>query len=239
MRGNHAAVADLPERLRRAPLKIRRRSALRVPCFLPPFVLSPLTVRAFNGCFYRKQREGRAIVDYERYFYPLNALLEWNRIYGRRGFLQYQALLPPDTSRAGLVTLLGRLAAAKAASFLAVLKSMGPGSGGLLSFPCPGHTLTLDIPYTGPQVIDLLHELDRIVLEHRGRVYLAKDACMTGASFRAMYPDLDRFLAIKHRLDPDHLLSSSQSRRLGITPAAPRESPSANLPAPMPGGAAP
>jgi FAD/FMN-containing dehydrogenase len=217
LRGNHTPAADLPARWRDAPLTLRPRRQSRVPFFFPGFVLGPWSVRAFNEVFYRKHHNGRSFIDYDRYFYPLDAVLEWNKIYGRRGFLQYQAVLPPATSRKGLIALLERLAAAKAASFLAVLKSMGAGSGGLLSFPMPGHTLTLDIPYTGPALLDLVRDLDRIVLENQGRLYLAKDACLTPATFRAMYPTMDKFLEVKGKVDPKTLFASTQSRRLGLT----------------------
>jgi decaprenylphospho-beta-D-ribofuranose 2-oxidase len=113
-----------------------------------------------------------------------------------------------------------KLSAAGAASFLAVLKTMGPSGEGILSFPMPGLTLALDVPNNGAQTVDLLRQLDQIVLRFGGRVYLAKDACTTDESFRAMYPSLPRFNEIKARLDPQNRFSSSLSRRLGIGPTA-------------------
>jgi decaprenylphospho-beta-D-ribofuranose 2-oxidase len=186
MRGEHLSLAELTDWRKDRPLQPASKSYKSVPFFFPGFVLNPLTVKAFNKLFYSRHHDQRMVIDYDQYFYPLDSILHWNRIYGRRGFLQYQAVLPPEHSRAGLVQLLERLAAAQAASFLAVLKSMGAAGPGLLSFPVAGHTLTLDIPYTGPKVIELLGDLDRIVLDHGGRVYLAKDACMKPEIFVAM-----------------------------------------------------
>ena len=143
-------------------------------------------------------------------------MLHWNRIYGKRGFFQYQAVFPPADNSKCLRQLLEKLSASGRASFLAVLKPMGKSSGGLLSFPREGQTLALDIPNAGKNTVAFMQQLDEIVLNHGGRVYLAKDACMTRQSFHAMYPDLEKFNQIKATLDPDKRFSSSQSRRLGI-----------------------
>src|SRR5262249_38644400 len=163
---------------------------------------------------------GRQIVDYDTFFYPLDHVLGWNRIYGRRGFVQYQALFPPATSRQGLIRLLETISASRKASFLAVLKSTGPANKGLLSFPRPGHTLALDLPNTGEDLRLLLRQLDDLVLAHGGRLYLAKDALVAPEVFQAMYPALGRFRQVKARFDPNHRFVSSQARRLGIVEAS-------------------
>ena len=150
-----------------------------------------------------------------RFFYPLDGVAHWNRLYGRRGFAQYQIVLPLDEARRGLVTLLERLSRSRRPSFLAVLKRFGPEGPGLLSFPRAGYTLALDLPVRDG-LVAFLRELDRVVLARGGRVYLAKDATTTPEAVRAMYPRLDEFLAIKARLDPRGVLSSSLARRLGL-----------------------
>ena len=134
--------------------------------------------------------------------------------------LQYQVAIPPQSTREALVALLEDLSRSNNASFLAVLKTFGSASGGLLSFPQPGHTLALDLPNTGEPVREALHRLDEIVLRHGGRVYLAKDCCLQPETFRAMYPQLERFREIKAKIDPEQRFSSSQARRLGIVDPA-------------------
>ncbi|HWE01567.1 MAG TPA: FAD-binding oxidoreductase [Tepidisphaeraceae bacterium] len=216
IRGNHAKAADLPPDLRDHPLTATRRRKRSVPFNFPGFALLPFTVRLFNDHFYATHEDGRKTVDYDEFFYPLDSVLHWNRIYGRRGFFQYQAVFPAAAGSRCLHELLEKLSGSSRASFLCVLKTMGKGSGGILSFPREGQTLALDIPNRGGHTVEFLRELDQIVLKHGGRVYLAKDAVMTRQSFAAMYPDLPRFNQIKATLDPERRFSSSQSRRLGI-----------------------
>jgi decaprenylphospho-beta-D-ribofuranose 2-oxidase len=216
IRGNHAAARDLPPTLREKPLHLRGKHKKSVPINFPGFALSPFSVKLFNSYFYGKHENGPHVVDYDAFFYPLDSVLHWNRIYGKRGFFQYQAVFAPGDGSRCLRELLEKLSASRRASFLAVLKTMGKGSGGLLSFPMPGQTLALDLPNTGPDTVAFLQDLDRVVLQHGGRVYLAKDACMTRESFHAMYPNLPQFNAVKAKLDPRNRFSSSQSRRLGI-----------------------
>jgi FAD/FMN-containing dehydrogenase len=177
--------------------------------------LNGWSVRAFNARFYGKYDDGRRVVSREEYFYPLDSIRHWNRMYGKRGFIQYQCVLPPETSRTGLVELLGKLSGSRRASFLAVLKTFGPQGEGLLSFPRAGHTLALDLP-AAAGIVEFAGELDQVVLKHGGRVYLAKDACLTRDSFEQMYPNLARFKEVRSRLDSDGRFASSLARRLGI-----------------------
>jgi len=216
MHGDHATVDDLPASLRDRPLHLPRKRNKNVPCFAPNGLLNPLVVRLFNALYYRRHREETRLVDLDSFFYPLDAVLHWNRLYGRRGFYQYQAVLPLQSSREGLRAVLRTLAASRRASFLAVLKTFGQGDDSLLGFARPGHTLALDIANTGENTRKLLHELDRMVIDHGGRVYLAKDACLTAESFEAMYDNADRFRAIKKRVDPENRFASSLARRLGL-----------------------
>lgn len=215
MRGNHAAAADLPARVRNplAPLTGPRGNLF---IDFPSGALNKLTVKIFNSVFYAAHRTApRQLVNFEKFFYPLDAINQWNRMYGKRGFVQYQIALPQASGRAGLRTILDRLARSGRASFLAVLKRFGDAGPGLLSFPVRGYTLALDIP-AAPGIVPFLHELDRMTLDHGGRIYLAKDALLRAEDFAAMYPKLETFRAIQRKLDPQRLLSSSMARRLGM-----------------------
>lgn len=191
----------------------RRKS---VP-FDPPFnVLGRWTVAAFNRLFYATHRDKQVVVDYEKFFYPLDAIAHWNRLYGKRGFVQYQVLIPPEQARAGLTRILETVTASGIGSFLTVLKKCGQPGPGLLSFMKPGYTLAMDLPNTGEKLRELAAKLDQITLDHAGRLYLAKDSLMHRDTFAAMYPNLERFRQIKRQYDPHNRFSSSQARRLGI-----------------------
>ena len=187
--GEHAAVTDLKDSA--APLVAKPRRRRTVPFDLPALALNGFSVRAFNALYYRLPRSAQNIVDYDPFFYPLDALHDWNRIYGKRGFLQYQCVLPLVASRAGMAELLTAIGASGQGSFLAVLKLLGPAAGPL-SFPMEGYTLALDFPVRDG-VFDLLDRLDAITQAHGGRVYLAKDARAQPGAIIAGYPRLAEF----------------------------------------------
>jgi len=214
MRGEHAAAAELPDSRRATPFAVPAKGEKRVPLDLPACALNRWSVRAFNGVYYRRAGTGVALVDYDRFFYPLDAILDWNRLYGRQGLVQYQCVIPKDRSRAGLTALLERIARAGAGSFLSVLKLLGPGRG-MLSFPLEGYTLALDFPASSAS-LDLLRELDAIVAAHGGRVYLAKDARLEAEALRHFYPGLEAFLSARKAADPAGRFASLQSRRLAL-----------------------
>ncbi len=218
MRANPAKRSDLPSNSG-DPLRLRRRSGHSLPFDFPPGFLNSFTVGAFNNLFYRLHRtiSGR-LADIDSFFYPLDSIRNWNRMYGRRGFVQYQLVFPLETSRTGLAEVLERVSASGRGSFLGVLKRFGSANAGLLSFPFPGYTLALDLPVSDG-LVPFLSGLDEVVLRHGGRLYLAKDAVTAADSFAAMYPRLDEFRAVKARLDPKNRLSSSQARRVGIVPS--------------------
>jgi FAD/FMN-containing dehydrogenase len=197
------------------PFRVPHRRMRRVPFDFPSASLNRWSVRAFNELIWRRGRIGTAIVDYDPYFYPLDVVAEWNRIYGRPGFVQYQCVVPLASSEAALEALLSRIAASGGGSFLAVLKRLGPEGEGLLSFPMEGYTLALDFP-ASTKYFNLLLELDRIVEDHGGRLYLAKDARMSAAMLRRSYPRLDRFLEIRRAVDPNGRFSSLLSERLAL-----------------------
>ncbi|WP_028919456.1 FAD-binding oxidoreductase [Pseudoxanthomonas suwonensis] len=191
----------------------RVRDKRRVMPLTPPFSLvNRLSLRAFNTLYYWRQpaRRRRLIAHYKPYFYPLDGIEHWNRMYGRRGFMQHQCVLPPEHARDGVAALLQEIARSGHGSFLAVLKEFGPAlSTGMLSFPRPGTTLALDFPNTGPEVLRLLDRLDAVVMEAGGAIYPAKDARMSPQVFRRGYPRLDEF---SRHIDP--AFSSGLWRRL-------------------------
>ena len=198
------------------PIELPRKRGKKVPFHFPNIALNSLSVRAFNEAYYRGHPSGYSREDVETYFYPLDSVQHWNRIYGRRGFVQYQPVFPEADGAAGVRAVIERLSAERCSSFLAVLKHMGGHEVGPLGFSMKGLTLAVDLPRV-PGIEGLLEELDRLVLDHGGRVYLAKDGSMSAETFKQMYPRLDEFKQVKCRLDPDGKLSSDQSRRLGIT----------------------
>jgi FAD/FMN-containing dehydrogenase len=215
MHGDHATAAEA-RAARRATFAPLRASRLAVPVDVPGLLLNPLSMRLFNAVYYAAHGDAAGrLVDGDRFFYPLDGVAQWNRLYGRHGFTQYQVALPPEEGERGLIELLTRLSDSGRPSFLAVLKRLGPQGPGLLSFPREGYTLALDLPVR-PGLAEFLSELDRLVLARGGRVYLAKDATAGADTVRAMYPRLDEFRAIKQRLDPRGVLSSSLARRVGL-----------------------
>jgi len=221
-RGDHARLEDLPARLRANPDKARAfvpRTLLRVPVTPPSGLLNPLTVGAFNEFWFRKapKRQLGKAHHMTGFFHPLDGVGSWNRLYGSRGFLQYQFVVGDEQGET-VRHVIERLTVLKLASFLAVLKRFGPGDPGPLSFPMPGWTLALDLP-VGHQGLDrLLDDLDALVLEAGGRVYLAKDSRVAPDTLEAMYPRLPEWRAVRARVDPDGVLRSDLGRRLGLSP---------------------
>ncbi|WP_434618163.1 FAD-binding protein [Azospirillum sp. B2RO_4] len=215
MTGEHATRDDLPAALRQAPLARSVRRLPAVPAGCPSWLLNRTSVGIFNEAYYRLGRPGRRLSGLDAFFYPLDAVPAWNRLYGRRGLLQYQCVLPRAAAAAGLRRLLMETAKSGLASFLAMLKPLGEQDRGLLSFPLDGYTLALDFPAVEP-VFALLHRLDAIVDGHGGRLYLAKDARMDAGMLRRGYPAVDRFLEIRAAYGTSGRFQSLQSRRLGL-----------------------
>jgi FAD/FMN-containing dehydrogenase len=216
MLGDHVPAHELPTSLRSDPFNTPARKTLRVPLDAPAGLLNRVTVKTFNALYYRQQthREGERLVDWDSYFYPLDALLDWNRVYGRRGFAQFQCALPLAGAMSGLRELLEAISLAGQGSFLAVLKRLGAGASGGFSFPLEGYTLALDMPIS-PAALSLLERLDAIVLAHDGRFYLAKDARMSSQTLRAADARVPEFQSVRSTLGA-HVFQSSQSRRLAL-----------------------
>jgi FAD/FMN-containing dehydrogenase len=196
--GEHARAGDLPRSKRLEPLGLKKDPWLSVPFFLPSGVLNRFSVKTFNELYFRRMPsdEVRSIVHFDPFFYPLDSIGNWNRIYGRRGFVQYQFVLPKAVSYDGLIKVIDRVAKSGSGSFLAVLKLFGKANpDSVMSFPIEGYTLALDFPVNEP-VLKLLDELDEIVGDLGGRVYLAKDARMSAEFFHRSYKEVvppDRF----------------------------------------------
>lgn len=207
-RGIYSAGSHAPTH---AELPCFKESGRQIP-FSPPFSLvNAVTLRAFNAAYYRKPiQPGPKLVHYVPYFYPLDGVSDWNRIYGRKGFFQYQCVLPPEAMQAGIAELLQRIGRSRQGSFLAVLKTFGhKPSIGMLSFPRPGATLALDFPNHGAVTHRLFRDLDEVVRAAGGALYPAKDARMPPDMFHSGYPAWKAFTDF---IDP--AFSSSFWRRV-------------------------
>lgn len=206
IRGNHAGHRVVASR---AEPKQREFS---LPFDMPSFVLNRLSIKTFNMLYYHKQREKvrRQLTHYSSFFFPLDALSNWNRMYGRRGFFQYQSVLPLEIAQDKIRSQFEIIAESGQGSFLSVLKDFGSvPSPGMMSFPQPGLTLALDFPNRGKRTLSLFDRLDGIVREHGGRLYPAKDARMSAESFGQFFPQCEEFSQF---IDPR--ISSSFWRRV-------------------------
>jgi FAD/FMN-containing dehydrogenase len=187
--GNHAREAGAP---------VRRRRPINLFLEPPISMVNALSLRAFNLLYYNRPTPAAGPVDYEPFFYPLDSILNWNRMYGPRGFYQFQCVVPTAVGEAVIRELLVQTARFRQGSFLAVLKQFGHViSPGLLSFPRPGPTLALDFPNRGGRTRELLARLESIVMEAGGALYPAKDACMSADTFRRSYPEWESLEAMR------------------------------------------
>jgi len=214
--GEHATKEELSEKQGRAPLTLPPKMKLTVPFNLPSFVLNNFTVKAFNALYYGKnyKKVMDGVVPYEPFFYPLDAIHHWNRGYGKDGFVQYQFVLPID-KKEGLAAILRAISDKGWGSFLAVLKVFGK-QDDLISFPMEGYTLALDFPVR-KGLFAFLDELDALVLQYGGRLYLTKDARMQQEVFWKSYPNAERFAGLVKTFDPAGKFRSIQSDRLRLT----------------------
>ncbi len=214
--GEHAREKELDVLSRYEPFRTPARRKLTTPFDAPAWALNQWSVRAFNALYWRKgsRAAGETLVDWDSYFYPLDSIHEWNRIYGKRGFAQFQCVLPLQSSRAGLEELLSVISASGQGSFLAVLKRLGAQES-RFSFPMEGYTLALDFP-AHPKALLLIERLDAITLAHGGRFYLAKDSRMSRATFEKSDARVEAFRAMRKDGAHDAAFTSLQSERLGL-----------------------
>ncbi len=216
-RGDHAPLGALNAKQRSTPLAAPSGAKLSVPFTAPPGLLNKLSISAFNELWFRKapaKRDGE-IQSVGTFFHPLDGVSNWNRMHGPKGFLQYQFAVP-DAHGDVVTRAIEVLSSAKVPSFLAVLKRFGPGDPGPLSFPIEGWTLALDVPLGPPQLPKVLDQLDQMVAEADGRLYLAKDSRVSAELLRAMYPSLDSLNEVRRLIDPNGVMASDLSRRLEL-----------------------
>lgn len=215
-RGEHARPEDVNEDSRNSLNdKLSPQRKLAVPFYLPNFTLSRFSVGIFNSLYYYFHRESVEIVPLLRYFFPLDTIDQWNRIYGRRGFVQHQCVIPKAVGRDVLHSIIEMVSSRGDPSFLAVLKLLGLDDVGMLSFPLEGYTLTLDFP-VNTSTLNLLDEIDKLLIANGGRVYLAKDARQSPALMEAGYPQLNAFRTVRRQSGASKKFRSLQSDRLSL-----------------------
>ena len=204
--GDHVDEYETPN------LEHPKRTDLSIPFSPPSWVLNRHISRAFNEAYFRVHKQQQTAVDYRSFFFPLERVKNWNSLYGARGFLQYQLVVP---TAEGIKETLTAVANSDECSYLTVLKKLGTGNENLLSFPQEGYTLTMDFK-RNDSIFPLLDKLDSVVLDQGGRLYCAKDSRMSKKMFQATYPRWQEFLDLKTRIDPTHRFRSLQSERLGL-----------------------
>lgn len=207
----------LGEHADKGELTTHKDGLLNMPCDMPSFLLNKYTIQAFNSAYYNKQlkEEVNNTVHYDPFFYPLDGINNWNRMYGGNGFTQYQFVIPKEAGKEGLTEILEAIAESKQGSFLAVLKVFGEGNKNHLSFPMEGYTLALDFKLND-KLFALLDRLDIIVRKYEGRLYLSKDVRMSEEMFKAGYPQWEEFQTLRKEYGADELYHSLQSKRIGL-----------------------
>ena len=211
------SIISLGEHSHEGGLVVPNKNSLSIPLDMPNWLLSKKTLSAFNFLYYNRKvsRKSKNIINYDPYFYPLDKLIHWNKLYGKSGFIQYQFVIPKDASRSPLKAIMKLIAASGRGSFLAVLKSFGPANNNYLSFPIKGYTFAIDFKIDN-LVFDLLDKLDEIVIASGGRLYLTKDARMSEETFKKGYPDWFKFQEIRSKYYALGKFNSMQSKRLGL-----------------------
>lgn len=202
MRGEHAFAHELPQKFSKNPLRLKKKFSPTVPFYFPGFVLNALTVKLFNLLYFKRQtkKEVKNFIDYETYFYPLDAINDWNKIYGKSGFIQYQMVIPKENGKEGMKKILETIANSGNGSFLAVLKLFGKNNPEAYnSFPIEGYTLALDFKVNS-KLKKLVEQLDQTVQEFGGRIYLTKDS-MSKSSLTGYLKNVQssKFVSLQHK----------------------------------------
>ena len=212
MLGNHAPASG---RGKAEDLVHREKAKLKVPFAMPAILLNRPSLAAFNGVFYRFSPAGRSRESFEAYFYPLDRIQDWNLLYGKQGFFQYQCAIPDPKGEDGIAAALEFLGKARLGAFLSVLKRCGDDHA-LIPFCKKGYTLALDVPWRGQSTLDALDRLDELVIRYGGRVYLTKDARLKPAAFKAMYPEARAWMDVVRKYNPEARSASLMAERLGL-----------------------
>ena len=210
-------VLNLGEHIEQGELSTHTSKAkINIPCNAPSWLMSNFSISMFNKVHYTlSAKYSTNVVHYDAFFYPLDKINAWNRLYGKQGFIQYQCVIPENESAEAIHELLKQITLSKKGSFLAVLKYLGDGNNNYLSFPKRGYTLALDFKFTHG-LLELLETLDEIVASYGGRIYLAKDACVSEQNFKNSYPNWSKFYEIRKSYGATKLFHSLQSQRLDI-----------------------
>ncbi len=210
------SVLQLGEHAEQGPLDCQFWEPITVPFYTPAFLINKWSMSAFNELWYRKARQGsKKSVSFDSFFYPLDVVPGWNKLYGRAGFVQYQFVLPYDNGLSNLRLIMKKITESGMGSFLAVFKQFGDQNENLLSFPMKGYALALDFKWDN-RVKSLFSELDAMVADMGGRIYLSKDALMSEAVFKATYPSWQAFESVREKYGAAGKFSSVQSKRLGL-----------------------
>ncbi|NRB81186.1 MAG: FAD-binding oxidoreductase [Saccharospirillaceae bacterium] len=199
-------------------LKLHKSAKLNVPMFMPNLTMNRFSIAAFNALYFNKAKDNQnQIVHYESFYYPLDGLKNWNRLYGKNGFVQYQFVVPKQNGLEALTLILEKISNSKQGSCLTVLKELGPENENYLSFPIKGYTLALDFKVS-PTIWGLLDELDELVLKYGGKIYLCKDARMSEQTFKQCYPNWTKLQKVREKFGSLQKFNSNQSNRLGLHP---------------------
>jgi decaprenylphospho-beta-D-ribofuranose 2-oxidase len=212
--GNKAKIEELPSQYKHNPLKVHEKAKFSLPIFLPEFVLNKFSVKILNAVIDYTQTNAQEFNHYEKFLFPLDSIGNWNKGYGKRGFIQYQFVIPEIGGRAHIKQILSTIANGNCMPFLNVLKKFGRGQD-YLSFPFEGYTFAIDFPVT-KHLPALVRQLDQMVINFGGRVYLGKDAMLTQSDFEKMYPEHAAWKVIKNKYDPTNKYRSSLGDRLGL-----------------------
>lgn len=210
------SILLLGEHADQGELEVDIKSPITIPFYTPPALLSNVTMKAFNHAYWHKSKHNQSLtIPLIPYFYPLDALGAWNKLYGKNGFLQFQCVVPKKDGVANIRKLLEEISKSGEVSFLAVLKQFGRANGNLLSFPTEGYTLALDFKLT-PSTIEALSRIEQLVVDMDGRLYLTKDSVMKEKTFKTTYPNWEKFESVREKYGAIGKFRSSQSKRLGL-----------------------